>query len=71
MTSALYVAAGMPLPPYALDALQYERHPQNRTMAFHRFYGQPIGPQHPDRNFSHMDNQRVAFPRRVHSVGSD
>lgn len=59
--TALAVASGLPLPGYAREALRADVHPQQRTHAFHRFYGAPVGPSQPDREFSHMDNQRVAF----------
>jgi predicted HAD superfamily Cof-like phosphohydrolase len=59
--TALQIASRMPLPAYAQDALRYSRHPQDRTLAFHTFYGSPIRSQRPDRQFSHMDDQRVAF----------
>lgn len=59
--TAMNVASIMELPEYARDAMQYDLHPQQRTLAFHRFYGAPIGPAQPDRGFSHMPNQRVAF----------
>lgn len=59
--TALRIASDMPLPNYAHDALRYDRHPQDRTLAFHTFYGAPIRSQRPDRRFSHMDDCRVAF----------
>lgn len=59
--TALHVASRLPLPDYAQDALRYERHPQERTRAFHQFYGAPIATSRPDMRFSHMDDQRVAF----------
>lgn len=64
MTTALSVASRMALPDYAHDALRYDRHPQVRTLAFHRFFGAPIreaadGGATP--TFDHMDDQRVAF----------
>lgn len=61
MKTALHTAHEMPLPPYAHDALRYSHHPQERTLAFHRFYGQPIREELPDRTFSHMSDERVAF----------
>lgn len=59
--TALQVASEMPLPGYAHDALRYDRHPQQRTVAFHRFYGQPIHGSAPTRTFEHMSDERVAF----------
>lgn len=64
MTTALSVASRMSLPDYVHDALRYDRHPQVRTLAFHRFFGAPIreaadGGATP--TFEHMDDQRVAF----------
>lgn len=61
MRTALRLASHMPLPDYAHVALRYNRHPQERTLAFHRFYGAPIHTAHPTRQFSHMDDARVAF----------
>lgn len=63
MRTALQVAQAMPLPAYARAALDYERHPQQRTLAFHEFYNAPIrtNSEPLDRQFSHMDNARVAF----------
>lgn len=61
MRTALHLAGHMPLPDYAKDALRYNRHPQDRTLAFHRFYGAPVHTGRPDRQFSHMADQRVAF----------
>lgn len=60
--TALFASRQMPLPPYATLALVYEKHPQDRTLAFHHFYGAPIRNEGlPDRKFSHMDDERVAF----------
>jgi predicted HAD superfamily Cof-like phosphohydrolase len=64
MTTALSVASRMSLPDYVHDALRYDRHPQARTLAFHRFFGAPIrgaddGGATP--TFDYMDDQRVAF----------
>lgn len=59
--TALTTARDMPLPHYAEDALKYARHPQERTRAFHMFYGAPIHAERPDMRFSHMDDQRAAF----------
>lgn len=42
-------------------ALNMYAHPQDRTMEFHRFYNAPIRNETPDRQFSHMDDARVAF----------
>lgn len=61
MTTALTVAQAMNLPIHAEDALDYDHHPQTRTEAFHRVFNAPIRETPPDRTFSHMDNQRVAF----------
>lgn len=61
MKTALRIASDMPLPDYAQDALRYDRHPQERTLAFHRFYGAPVYEGKPDRTFSHMTDERVAF----------
>lgn len=60
--TALDAARALPLPTYARAAMDAPHaHPQVRTLAFHEFYGAPIRSQQPDRTFSHMDNQRVAF----------
>lgn len=48
-------------PSYVTDALNYSYHPQQRTEAFHRFYGAPVMYGPCDRQFSHMDDERVAF----------
>lgn len=61
--TALQVALGMAksLPDNAVDNLSYNRHPQERTRAFHEVFGAPIADKRPDATFSHMDDQRVAF----------
>lgn len=60
-TTALQVAQAMPLPSFARHALTYGLHPQQRTLAFHHFYGAPVRSQKPDRQFIHMSDERVAF----------
>jgi predicted HAD superfamily Cof-like phosphohydrolase len=60
-TALRVVRDDMQLPRYALSALAAYVHPQERTWAFHKFYGAPIRLEKPDIQFSHMDNERVAF----------
>jgi hypothetical protein len=59
--TALRKASGLPLPGYAHDALRYDRHPQDRTHAFHMFYGAPIHHGRPTMSFDYMSDQRAAF----------
>jgi len=59
--TALQIAREMKLPGYAVAALDYERHPQQRTLAFHHLFDAPVRSQRPDRTFSHMGTQRAAF----------
>jgi predicted HAD superfamily Cof-like phosphohydrolase len=59
--TALQVAFGMDLPGYAIEAMRHDRHPQERTMAFHKFYGAPIHAGRTTSTFGHMSNERVAF----------
>lgn len=61
MKTALAIAEQMPLPTYAEKALRYGAHPQERTLAFHELFDAPIAFNPPDDQFSHMDDQRVAF----------
>lgn len=42
-------------------ATESDMHPQERTREFHLFYDAPILKEAPDRQFSHMDSQRIAF----------
>lgn len=59
--TALRKASSLPLPGYAHDALRYDRHPQDRTHAFHMFYGAPVHEGRATRTFEYMTDQRVAF----------
>lgn len=59
--TALSVASRMELPDYIHEAMRHDRHPQDRTFAFHKFFGAPIHQGNPDGAFSHMYDQRVAF----------
>lgn len=59
--TALRKASSLPLPAYAHDVLRYDRHPQDRTHAFHMFYDAPIHHGRPTMTFSYMSDQRVAF----------
>lgn len=60
-STALAIAQEMNLPSYARRAIGYGLHPQERTLAFHHFFGAPVRSQRPDREFSHMSDERVAF----------
>lgn len=59
--TALNVAQAMNLSDDAAHQLNYYRHPQDRTEAFHRAFDAPIHVEPTDREFSHMDADRVAF----------
>jgi predicted HAD superfamily Cof-like phosphohydrolase len=59
--TALEVAEGMELSSQAKNALKYDKHPQDRTEAFHEIFNAPIYDGPLDEQFSHMDDQRVAF----------
>lgn len=59
--TALQIAMQLPLTSEAVIALDWDVHPQDRTYAFHEMFGAPIYDKFPDRDFSHMDDQRVAF----------
>lgn len=59
--TALRKASSLPLPAYAHDALKHDRHPQDRTHAFHLFYGAPVHHGRPTMSFDYMSDQRVAF----------
>ena len=59
--TALQKASHLPLPAYAHDAMRYNRHPQDRTYAFHLFYNSPVHRAKPTRDFSYMSDERVAF----------
>lgn len=59
--TALRKASSLPLPAYAHDALRYDRHPQDRTHAFHLFYNAPVHHGRPTKTFEYMSDQRVAF----------
>lgn len=61
LKTAVATVAQMNLPEHLKDALKLDRHPQDRTEAFHQTFDAPIHNKLPDKTFSHMDDQRVAF----------